>query len=484
MTELSIMDKERLAELLSERDKRARENRINAFEPYPYQKKFYTMGSKYKHRLMMAANRIGKSFGGAAEVSFHLTGEYPKWWKGLKFDTPVRIIVGGVTTERTRDIIQKELVGEPSDPTAYGTGAIPKRCIVDKVRRAGIPNALSALVVRHKSGVGNSKVVFQSYESGKDAWMGDNAHLVWLDEEPPEMIYTQALRALVDLDGRLMMTFTPENGVTGIVKQYLQDLKPHQYLQQATWDDAAHITKQVKEEMLAALPPHERDMRSKGIPVIGSGLVYSVPEDNIKCEPFEIPEHWRRISGIDFGFDHATAWVNIAYDAESDNIYVIEAVKIHKTTIPEIASILKKKGADRIPVIWPHDGLKHDPTSGRTISDIYSLEGMKMHSEKFTNPPSPGMPEGSGGIGIEAGVAFLNAKMEQGLFKVFSTNEEWFQEFRLYHRKNGKIVDKNDDLMAATRYASLSLRFAVSAGHRNPVFIPKWSDFADDLVAY
>lgn len=483
MGDLSTEEKVKLAELLKEQKKRKLENRIEEFSPYAYQKKFYEAGAKFKHRLLMAANRIGKSFGGAAEVSYHLTGRYPKWWKGLRFDRPVKIIAGGVTTERTRDVVQKELAGEPSDPGAFGTGAIPKKYIVEKVRKAGIPDALSALIVLHKSGR-NSKVTFQSYERGKEAWMGDNADFVWLDEEPPEDIYAQALRATIDLNGRIMMTFTPENGITNIIKQYMQDLKPHQYLQNATWEDAPHITKDVREEMLAAYPPHQRDMRSKGIPVIGSGLVYAIQEDRIRCQPIPIPEHWRRISGIDFGFNHATAWVNLAIDPESSIVYLVEAVKINKTVIPEIASVLKKKGANKIPVAWPHDGLKHDSYSGRTIRDLYESEGVKMLPDKFSNPPSPSMVEGSGGNGIEAGVAYIHALMEQGLFKVFDTNEEWFKEFRMYHRKDGKIVDKNDDLMAATRYAALSQRFAIVVGYKYGAYIPPAEEYADIAVAY
>jgi hypothetical protein len=45
---------------------------------------------------------------------------------------------------------------------------------------------------------------------------------------------------------------------------------------------------------------------------------------------------------------------------------------------------------------------------------------------------------------------------------VFSTLGDWWEEFRMYHRKEGKIVPLRDDLMSATRYAAMSLRFAVS----------------------
>jgi len=51
-------------------------------------------------------------------------------------------------------------------------------------------------------------------------------------------------------------------------------------------------------------------------------------------------------------------------------------------------------------------------------------------------------------------------RMEEGRFKVFSNLFDWFEERRQYHRKDGKVVDLREDLMSATRYAVMSLRFA------------------------
>jgi hypothetical protein len=45
-------------------------------------------------------------------------------------------------------------------------------------------------------------------------------------------------------------------------------------------------------------------------------------------------------------------------------------------------------------------------------------------------------------------------------FKVYNHLADWFEEFRLYHRKDGKVVKLYDDLMAATRYAVMMLREA------------------------
>jgi hypothetical protein len=69
-----------------------------------------------------------------------------------------------------------------------------------------------------------------------------------------------------------------------------------------------------------------------------------------------------------------------------------------------------------------------------------------------------------GSNGVEAGLMDMLDRMQTGRLKVFSHLQEWFEEFRLYHRKNGRVVKEFDDLMAATRYALMGLRFAGPVG--------------------
>jgi len=484
LKQLSPEEKKKLVELLAEKKKRQKRNSLAHFKPYEWQKKLYKAGTEYTQRAAICANRIGKSYGVSAEVAMHATGLYPDWWEGDRYDHPVKIIVGGVTNESTRDVLQKELCGEPSDPDAWGTGAIPYTKIMDKERKAGIPNALSSVTVKHVSG-GKSMIKFLAFEAGKERWMGTGVDLVWLDEEAPMDIYSQALRAIADRGGRIIMTFTPENGVTELYKHITQDTDTV-FVMNATWDDAPHLTPEVREEILSSLPPFERDMRSKGIPVMGSGLIFPVKEDDIKVDPFEIPDHFARIAGIDMGMHHPTAWVACAYDADRDIIYVYDLHTARRQTPDTIAAALRHKGASAIPTAWPHDSLIQDKTSGRCLRDMYVEEGLYLLPDKFSNPPEAGKPEGSGGNGVEAGLMEMLRRMEQGRLKVFSNLSEWFVEFRHYHRKDGKVVKKNDDIMSATRYAVMSLRFAQPVNFKFEAFIPaEHADYyALDLVGY
>lgn len=52
-------------------------------------------------------------------------------------------------------------------------------------------------------------------------------------------------------------------------------------------------------------------------------------------------------------------------------------------------------------------------------------------------------------------------RMQTGRFKVDATLSQWWEEFRMYHRKDGKVVKERDDLMSATRYACMMLRYAI-----------------------
>jgi len=65
----------------------------------------------------MAANRVGKTVVGAYEMTCHLTGVYPHWWEGRRFDHAVDTWACGDTSETTRDIVQKELMGPLGSPT-------------------------------------------------------------------------------------------------------------------------------------------------------------------------------------------------------------------------------------------------------------------------------------------------------------------------------------------------------------------------------
>ena len=223
------------------------------------------------------------------------------------------------------------------------------------------------------------------------------------------------------------------------------------YLVTAGWDDVPHLDAKTKRELWDSSPPHEREARAKGIPSLGSGRIFPVEEDAIKVAPFAMPAHWPRINGIDFGWDHPTAAVQMAWDRDADCLYVHKAHRMREATPVIHAATVKAWGA-WVPTAWPHDGLQHDKGSGEQLAKQYASAGLLMLKDRAT------FEDGSNGV--EAGLMEMLERMQTGRFKVFSNLDEWFQEFRLYHRKDGKVVKVMDDLLSATRYAVMMKRKA------------------------
>ena len=401
----------------------------------------------------------------------HLTGKYPSWWQGTRFNHANEWLVASTTNETTRDRCQKDLFGDPVDEKAIGTGAVPLDCIGEKIRKPGVPNAYDTVLVKHVSG-GWSKVSFRAYEQGPKKFMGSRlTGGYWADEEPPGEINSQLVRGIFATNGVGLLTFTPEEGITEVVAQFMNDLQEGQALIRASWDDAPHMTPERKQLALAGIPAHERDMRSKGDPMVGSGLIFPISDETIMCDPFEIPPHWARINGLDFGWDHPFACANIAIDRESDSVYVYDGYR-QSRTLPAIHALAIKKHGDWIPCAWPHDGLQHDKQSGKILADAYRDLGVNMWREPFSNAPAPGQMEGKGGNGVEAGIFEMLTMMQTGRFKVFSTVKYWFEEQKMYHRKSSggriEIIARNDDFISAVRYGVMFRRHAQTKVVRIP----------------
>jgi hypothetical protein len=215
--------------------------------------------------------------------------------------------------------------------------------------------------------------------------------------------------------------------------------------------DVEHYSDAEREQIVASYPTHEREARAKGVPTMGSGRVFPIPEESIRVEPQAIPRHWPQLIAMDFGWDHPFAAVHIAWDRDADCVYVCKAYR-EKLATPVIHAAAVRPWGDWIPCAWPHDGYQHDKGSGDQLKALYAAQGLKMLSEHATHA--------EGGFGTEAGIMDMLDRMKTGRLKVFSNISEWFEEFRLYHRKDGKIVKERDDLMSATRIGVMMLRRA------------------------
>jgi phage terminase large subunit-like protein len=440
-----------LIRLLEAEQEHARYNKLGLYYPsegtlsrtaYPKHMEFFAAGTTHLERAAIAANRVGKTTLSAFETSLHLTGRYPDWWNGRRFDCPVEWWAASDTSETTRDILQLELLGKLHE---LGTGMIPRDCIVgDPTRRRGVADAVDTVQVRHASG-GISTLSFKSYDQGREKFQGTKKHGISLDEEPKIDVYTECLTRLMatkpgDTDGTMICTFTPLQGMSTVVLSFLNEPNPNRFVLTMGWEDAPHLSEESKAKLLASYPPHERDARSKGIPRLGSGAIYPVPESEILVADFEIPDHWPRMFGMDVGWNR-TACVWGALDRTSDTIYLY-AEHYRGQAEPAIHAASIRARGEWIPGVI-------DPAS-RGRSQVDGMQLLQMYKDL-------GLDLDVASNAVESGLYEVWTRLSTGRIKVFKSMGKWIEEFRLYRRDDkGRIVKENDHVMDATRYLAVS----------------------------
>ena len=446
---LERQEREEYYALLQEKLRRHKTTKIYRMYPetgplcrHAYKKHmdFLRAGAKYRERAVIAANRVGKTEGiGCYELVRHLTGEYPEWWEGKRFDHPVKAWAAGTTNQKTKEILQEKLLGPMID---IGTGLIPGDLVADYKKKAStVPDVIETILVRHVSG-DLSTLVLKSFEQGREAFEGTEQDVILLDEEPPQDVYTECVMRTMTTKGIVMLTFTPLQGISNVVMMFMPTGKPVEgdidgrYLVCATWDDAPHLSEQDKAELFRSLPPHQRDARSKGIPSMGSGAIYPILESDITVDDFPIPAHWSRGYSLDVGWS-CTAALWGATDPESGVTYITSCYKRGMAEPETHVAAIKARGDWMFGAADPaaRTGSQKD---GEKLLDIYRALGLRLVQADNS---------------VEAGLFDVWTALTVGKLKVFRSCTPWFEEFRVYRRdKKGSVVKENDHLMDDTRY--------------------------------
>lgn len=452
---LSKQQKIELIALLEEKKRREEMNQLksNYESLYGWQLRFIAATKDNRSAMLMAANRVGKTRTGLVVDAYHLTGDYPEDWQGHKFTHAPRIWLLGYSMEKTRDLLQLPLFGR-MEGGAFVGGLIHKDCILGHYAAQGTSGAMREVRVKHKSG-GESIVQFWSYSQGQSAIMGDSVDWYHIDEEPKDKtIYPQVLTRTATGDkgagGRGILTFTPENGRTELVVQFMDNPAIGQHMQRATWDDAKHLTEETKEQLLASFPEWQRDMRTKGLPLLGTGLIFDIKIPT--CKAFPCPDHWYVINGMDFGWDHPQAHCQLIWDKDDDIIYVSKIFRKSKTQPYEVWHSIKG-WARNVPTAWPADGYQTEKGSGKSQKSYYEESGWLMLPKHAQWP--------DGGNSVEQGLMELYDRFKTGKLVVFDHLTNLIDELMQYHRdENGKVVKVADDAIDCVRYAYMMRRYA------------------------
>lgn len=420
------------------------------FEPYDKQKQFFTLGSRFPERLLTAGNQQGKTHAGAFEVYVHMTGEYPPWWGGKRFEKPNKGWICGETSVAVRDNQQKKLCGEPGVQSLFGTGMIPKDAFVEPPSLTrGVTNAYDTMQVKHRTG-GISIARYKSYEQGREKFQGETLDWAWCDEEPPMDVYMEILARMTATRGITFITFTSLKGNTEVTDRFFKD-RPEAMVQMGL-RDALHITQDQWPEILDKYRPYERVSRIDGGIMHGQGRVFETEEDVI-AEPMieRVPPHWQKIWGIDFGIGHPFAAALLLWDRDNDTFHVHRVIRLKDALSIVHADAIKRIGGN-VPVAWPRDGTERDMHSGEPLATMYKKHGLNMLPEHATWP--------EGGVSTYAGITEMDERFKTGRLRVCQHLHEFFEEYRDYHYDKGKIVKINDDILSAIRTGLMMKRFA------------------------
>ena len=411
---------------------------------------FMQAGKNHRFRVLSGGNGSGKSFTTSTELTYHLTGEYPHWWEGHKFKKGIKAWVVAESGSLWRDSMQSALLGPTGEE--FGTGLIRKEVIHDTKSLPGVPGAIGQIYVKHKSG-SISSVVVKTFEMGREQFQAATLDLIVFDEEPPESIYSECITRLRGVKGKkdpgiCVMGFTPLKGLSDVVLRFLPSGQfpeggthpeyPDRYAIAIDWDHAPHLSEEDKQAMLNEYHPNERDARSKGIPMLGSGRIYPLLEEDIIVKPFQIPDYFPRAYGLDFGWNN-TAVLWGAQDPTTQIIYLYAEYKQGKQTDVQHVYAIKERGEWISGAADPSGGGRRD--DGRMRIDYYRGLGLDLH---------PGYNS------LVAGIGQVHTLLDSGSLKVFSNLEKFLNEFRVYRYDskdpNKPARNQDDHLLDCLRY--------------------------------
>lgn len=431
---------------------------------YPRSLEFFsaTGTDQFKVFSLFGGNRTSKTFSPCFAIACWVTGEYPDWWDGLRFSKPIRVWCAGETGTLVRETLQRYLIGS-KERLGHGS-LIPGENIIAPKWQTKPAGLCENVTIRGR--YGDSQIWFKSYDQGRIRFASDVADVVLLDEEPPVGIFTECVTRTGTTEGLVICAFTALKGVTPLVAMLLpqyagaDDVQPLEVARWHTfigWDDIpeAQLSLRERKRLASSYTPAELLARTKGIPTIGSGMVWPIAESEIIVPAFHVPEDWPRLIALDPGFEHGTGALQGALDQESDALYIIadhwkrlEHLSVHAAKI--------HAWGEWIPVVI-------DYASGINVDDG---EATKAKYRKALRNPIINANKA-----FSAGGSEVYDRMTDGRLFVFDTCRQWLSQFRQYVRgENGKIQMPKDardpkfhhfELMDDTRY----LAMGVKAGH-------------------
>ena len=188
------------------------------------------------------------------------------------------------------------------------------------------------------------------------------------------------------------------------------------------------------------------------------GMVYPNVLQSI-CKPFAIPNHWKRVIGLDYGIRDQTAIIFIAIDPREGVAYVFDEVYINNVNYQVIAKHYKDHYAKNVPpgsllncpVMDARSINKRNDFDLRTIGELFEEEGI------FFEPAQ---------MDLNTRILRVNTLIEAGQLRIFNTCTNLCTEIMKYkfpeRTSTGKSTsdkpeDKNNHAINAMEFAVMEL---------------------------
>jgi phage terminase large subunit-like protein len=444
-------------------------NQLAYFRPFEYQKQFYATGAVSDRRGILAANRIGKTVCTCYETAYHLTGLYPDWWTGKRYDHSVTVFVAGESWQQTAMVLQNELTGTPDSKliAQIGTGSIPRHTIVKETIRSEGANIIS-IEVKHTAG-GRSRLVFGNYTQEVRNLQGFKLDFVVLDEQPPDDFFSELVTRTATTQGQVLCSFTPLKGLNGLVSKFWNHEQGYNYIRVA-WDDVPEynlwhepfLLKSTRAQLERDYLPHEREARIAGKPVMGQGAVFQLrswPTYKTGDYVFRDMRNVQRVIALDLGLVKDRTVISLMYWEPNEAIAWLHT-QITVRGIDEANPVayinnLMRPEVFGCPIVLPADA----STQGRytmsslSIRQLFESYELNVHPKPIMNPPdSEGRVTNHKSFGINT----MRQMLEGGTLLVNENCVEFLREAQNYYvDPQGRFSDP-DDCIDSARYALLA----------------------------
>lgn len=291
------------------------------------------------------------------------------------------------------------------------------------------------------------------FEANFHAFEGLTIETAWVDESISEELYS-AIKTRLTLsdDGRVLISAIP--GMSWVYEAVYR-AKPEDKVWHKLFEPFTNpiMTAEKLAALERAVPPHERDVRLKGVPAMAGSLVYVEFRDDIHVvEPKDIPDDLVYYAGLDVGMDHPTVWLLVGVDKDG-RYWVTQEYVSRNTPVEDDCEAIKAILGDR--------QLQHpsyiDPAAFQvtkanqvSVAQQYQLHGVPTMRSRMTSQ-----------VGEMAQVHEIKELLAHEELFVSTNCPQLIREFHLWKYKRDRqnkalskdgFEDKNNDALDALRY--------------------------------